>query len=102
MNESNKHKRAKKKRKDTSYKDDCFDKYAGFFDLFSMEHSRRIDNGNPQRYGSFLGILLTLLLTAMIVLYSVQKIQILINKEDDRIILTELPYFYDDREMIGG
>ena len=67
-----------------------------------MEHSQRIDRGDVKQYGSFLGIFLTLILTGMIVLYTARKLEILIMKKDDRIILTELPYFYDDSETISG
>ena len=87
---------------DRSRQEGCFDKYAGFFDLFSMEHSRRIDRGDVRSYGSFVGLFFTFLVTGMILLYTAQKLEILILKKDDRIILTELPFFYDDSETFTG
>ena len=41
-------------------------------------------------------------MTLLIILYTAQKVEILIQKKDDRIVLTELPYFYDDNETITG
>ena len=67
-----------------------------------MEHSRRIDRGDMRSYGSFVGLVFTFLVTGMILLYTAQKLEILIMKKDDRIVLTELPYFYDDSETITG
>ena len=88
--------------KEAKNKESCFDKYAGSIDLFSTKHSRRIDRGGERRYGSFIGIFLSLCLTLLIILYTAQKVEILIKKKDDRIVLTELPYFYDDNETITG
>ena len=53
-------------------------------------------------YGSFVGLVFTFLVTGLILLYTAQKLEILILKKDDRIVLTELPYFYDDSETITG
>ena len=55
-----------------------------------------------KQYGSLVGIFLTFLVTGMLFLYTAQKLEILIMKKDDRIFLTELPYFYDDSETITG
>ena len=43
-----------------------------------------------------------MLLTLLVLLYTAQKIEVLIAHKDDRIVLTELPYFYDDTETITG
>ena len=88
--------------KRSTNKEGCFDKYAGLFDLFSKSHSRRIDGGDTRRYGSFVGIILSICLTMLLLLYTLQKFEILIWRKDDRIILTELPYFYDDNETMTG
>ena len=55
-----------------------------------------------KQYGSLIGIFLTFLVTGMLFLYTAQKLEILIMKKDDRIFLTELPYFFDDSETITG
>ena len=54
------------------------------------------DLAHKRWLASAIGTLLSLLLAAIVASYSYQKLDVLIGKKGDEIMMTELPYFYSD------
>ena len=71
-------------------------------DQFNKAHSQRMDGGGSRKLASLVGILLSLIFFVVVTSYALQKLEVLIWKKDNEIMMTELRYFYGDDEAFTG
>ena len=71
-------------------------------DIFSKSFSQRIDGGDPKTVGTLFGTVLTLILTVIVVGYSIYKCDVMVNRKSSESNLFRLRDFYTEEEEFSS